>query len=182
MSLPSNGRNGNGVGSLPVASRIAPASISTGLSADLDLAAAEQAGRSLNRRDVVFLEQKRNAVGQAFDDAVLALEHRGQIEIDPAELDAVIAEAILGEVKELAGIEQRLARDAADVEAGAAERALLFSTQATFMPSWAARMAATYPPGPAPMTTRSNRSDMQFPQSLAATPTACADSMPSRIG
>jgi hypothetical protein len=32
----------------------------------------------------------------------------------------------------------------------------LFSTQATFIPSWAARIAATYPPGPAPMTTRSN--------------------------
>lgn len=29
------------------------------------------------------------------------------------------------------------------------------STQATLMPSWAARMAATYPPGPAPMTIRS---------------------------
>ncbi len=30
-----------------------------------------------------------------------------------------------------------------------------FSTTATFMPSWAARMAQTYPPGPVPMTTRS---------------------------
>src|SRR4030095_16160374 len=30
------------------------------------------------------------------------------------------------------------------------------STQATFIPSCAARMAATYPPGPAPMTIRSN--------------------------
>src|SRR5207244_7004054 len=29
------------------------------------------------------------------------------------------------------------------------------STQATFIPSCAARMAATYPPGPAPMTMRS---------------------------
>ncbi len=30
-----------------------------------------------------------------------------------------------------------------------------FSTTATLLPSWAARMAATYPPGPAPRTTRS---------------------------
>ena len=30
-----------------------------------------------------------------------------------------------------------------------------FSTTATFKPSWEARMAATYPPGPAPRTTRS---------------------------
>jgi hypothetical protein len=30
-----------------------------------------------------------------------------------------------------------------------------FSTTATFLPSWAARIAATYPPGPAPRTTTS---------------------------
>ena len=30
-----------------------------------------------------------------------------------------------------------------------------FSTTATFMPSWLARIAHTYPPGPVPMTTRS---------------------------
>ena len=29
------------------------------------------------------------------------------------------------------------------------------STMATFFPSWAARIAATYPPGPAPRTTTS---------------------------
>ena len=32
---------------------------------------------------------------------------------------------------------------------------LSISTQATFMPSWAARIAATYPPGPLPITIRS---------------------------
>ena len=31
-----------------------------------------------------------------------------------------------------------------------------FSTTAVFMPSWAARIAATYPPGPEPMTMVSN--------------------------
>src|SRR5262245_56158884 len=34
-------------------------------------------------------------------------------------------------------------------------RSCSFSTQATFRPNCAARMAATYPPGPAPMMTRS---------------------------
>src|SRR5262245_23217607 len=34
-------------------------------------------------------------------------------------------------------------------------RSCSFSTQATFRPSCAARMAATYPPGPAPVMTRS---------------------------
>src|SRR3954452_14564797 len=35
-----------------------------------------------------------------------------------------------------------------------------FSTTATFRPSWAARMAQTYPPGPEPITMRSNVSLM----------------------
>ena len=40
-----------------------------------------------------------------------------------------------GDVVQLAGVEQRLAGDAADVQAGAAERLVgRFSTQATFMP------------------------------------------------
>ncbi len=43
----------------------------------------------------------------------------------------------------LRGLQQRLRRDAADIEAGAAERSRGFSTQAVFMPSCAARIAAT---------------------------------------
>src|SRR5688572_30023251 len=39
-------------------------------------------------------------------------------------------------------------------------RAVFLSMHATFMPSCAARIAATYPPGPAPTTTRSKRSAM----------------------
>ncbi len=38
-----------------------------------------------------------------------------------------------------------------------------FSTQATFMPSCAARMAQTYPPGPEPMTMTSKESGMEAP-------------------
>ena len=33
-----------------------------------------------------------------------------------------------------------------------------FSIQATFIPSWAALIAATYPPGPAPITIKSKSS------------------------
>ncbi|CFN78500.1 Uncharacterised protein [Bordetella pertussis] len=36
------------------------------------------------------------------------------------------------------------------------------SMQATDIPSWAARIAAMYPPGPAPMTTTSNCLDIVF--------------------
>src|SRR5690606_24521701 len=35
-----------------------------------------------------------------------------------------------------------------------------FSTHAVFKPSWAARIAATYPAGPEPITTTSNFSDI----------------------
>ena len=44
-----------------------------------------------------------------------------QVELELADLDAVMREAVLGEVVELAGVEQGLAGDAADVQAGAAE-------------------------------------------------------------
>jgi hypothetical protein len=74
------------------------------------------------------------------DDLVLALEHRGQVERDLALTPCAANSLACGEV--LAGLEQRLAGDAADAQAGAAEGGLR-STQATLRPSWAARMAAT---------------------------------------
>src|SRR5207237_7768442 len=62
-----------------------------------------------------------DAIGEAFDDRVLALEQARQIEAQFADLDAVVLETRPGEVVQLAGFEQGLAGDAADVEAGAAE-------------------------------------------------------------
>ena len=51
----------------------------------------------------------------------LALLHRRHVEAELAHLDAVRAELGLRPVIELGGFEQRLGRDAAGVEAGAAE-------------------------------------------------------------
>ena len=49
------------------------------------------------------------------------------------------------------GIEQQgLGRDAAHVQAGAAEHVVFFD-KAVFSPYWPARMAAVYPAGPLPM-------------------------------
>src|SRR5262249_52000021 len=57
---------------------------------------------------------------------VLAGEHRREVEAEVADLDAVTTEAFLGQMIQLAGVEQRLTRDAADVEARPAQgRALL---------------------------------------------------------
>ena len=67
----------------------------------------------------------------------------GQVELDLRQLDAVVRKPVPGQVEQLAGFKERLAGNAADVQAGATESAVAFSTQATFIPSWAARMAAT---------------------------------------
>src|SRR5262249_4801733 len=51
----------------------------------------------------------------------LAGEHARQVEADVADLDAVVAEPRAGQGVQLAGVEQRLAGDAADVQARAAQ-------------------------------------------------------------
>ena len=75
-------------------------------------------------RDLVLLEQARDALREPADDAFFALEHALQIQLDAADLDPKIAERMRGFVEALARFEQRLARDAADPQACAAERCL----------------------------------------------------------
>src|SRR5262249_34499136 len=72
-----------------------------------------------------LLEQERNALGQFIDDLILASHHLGEVE--PWFVDQHAMFRKLGDLDEfLAGIEQCLARDAADIEASAAQgRALL---------------------------------------------------------
>ena len=74
-----------------------------------------------DRLDPVLLEEEPDAVGQSLDDLVLPREHRRDVDRQSADLDAVAAEPVVGQVVELARIEQGLARNAADVEAGAAQ-------------------------------------------------------------
>ena len=88
--------------------------------------------------DFVALHQRAYAAGESFHDFVLATEHGGEIETDFVEDDAVFGRFLFRENKMVARGEKRLARDAADVEAGAA-----FSMMAVLSPSCAARMAAT---------------------------------------
>jgi hypothetical protein len=74
-----------------------------------------------DRRDFVRLEQHRDAAGELFDDLVLAADHRTDIDRRIRGRDAMDSE-VVGQVVELLGrIQQCLGRDAADVEAGAAE-------------------------------------------------------------
>jgi hypothetical protein len=67
------------------------------------------------------LARRVEAAGVLGHDLVLALEHRRQVDLDRTELEAVFGGVLLGEDDVLGGVEQGLARDAADVEAGAAE-------------------------------------------------------------
>ena len=83
-------------------------------------AVAEVAG------DLALLEQAVDALGVGLDHVVLVGEHGGQVEFDRAHLHAEAAQAVLGLVVVLAGLQQGLAGDAAHAQAGAAQGVLLF--------------------------------------------------------
>jgi hypothetical protein len=69
--------------------------------------------------------------------------HRLEVELDAARLDAPLGQRPVRRfLEQLGRVEQRLGRDAADVEASAAKRLAAFA-QAVLSPSCAARIAAT---------------------------------------
>ena len=92
---------------------------------DLDLAGRRDPADALERVDLVLLEQEGDALDVAVDALVLELHHRGEIELRLADHDAHPGEACAGLLEQLGGVQQRLRRDAADVEAGAAEGLVL---------------------------------------------------------
>ena len=55
----------------------------------------------------------------------LLFDHGAEVELDAADLDAVLGHAVLRLLEQVRRVQQRLGGDAADVEAGAAERAAL---------------------------------------------------------
>src|SRR5439155_1551089 len=81
--------------------------------------------RALDPGDLVLLEQRGDALREAADDPVLARHHGREIQLESAHLDAVGRKPVARLVVELARVEERLRRDAADVEARAAERRVL---------------------------------------------------------
>ena len=93
---------------------------------DLDLARRGDAAGAVKRVDLVLLEQELDALDVAVDALVLERHHRRQIELGRGNADAHFAERVPGLLEQFGGVQQRLRRDAADVQAGAAEgRALL---------------------------------------------------------
>src|SRR4051812_47759235 len=72
--------------------------------------------------DLVLLEQELDAAGEAFDGIQALGVHGWEVELG-RDLDAHLGHRAAGRRLEIfGGVEQRLRRDAADVEAGAAQR------------------------------------------------------------
>ena len=92
---------------------------------DLDPAGAVQPAGTLDRGHLVLAEQELDALGQLLDHLALLVLHGAEVELDGRHLDAVGVQAVARLGVELGRVEQRLGRDAADVQAGAAERAAL---------------------------------------------------------
>lgn len=109
---------------------------------DLDLAAAEDLAGALEHVDLILLHQKLDALDVTVDALLLEVHHRGKIELRRRDRHAHFRKGMAGFLEHFGGVQQRLRRHAADIEAGAAERGVL-STTATFMPSWLARTAQT---------------------------------------
>jgi hypothetical protein len=62
--------------------------------------------------------------GELVDDARLAGDHLGHVDLRRADADALAFEGVAGFLEQVRGMQQRLGRNAADVQAGAAEARL----------------------------------------------------------
>ena len=91
---------------------------------DLDLAGSRDPRLADDRLGLVLLEQKLDALGEFAHHLVLVRHHGGKIERH-LRLDAELGEFLARLLEALAGVQQRLGRDAADIEAGAAEASAL---------------------------------------------------------
>ncbi len=92
----------------------------------LDRVRIDQLAEAAHDLDLVLLHQVADAGRELAHHVEFALHHRAEIDLDILGDDAVRREAFAGEMQVFRRGQERLARDAADVEAGAAERLVLF--------------------------------------------------------
>ena len=96
---------------------------------DVDAAVAREPRRALDPVDLVFLEQELDALRQTGDDAVFARVHLRHVDADgrlgasPSVMPHSLR--LLHDLERVRVFEQRLGRNAAPDQAGAAERLLL---------------------------------------------------------
>ena len=88
---------------------------------DRDAAGGRDRSQALKRRDLVSLHQRFHAAVHRLHDLVFAREHLRQIKADVFQNDAVLGGFLFRENVMVARSEERLARDAPDVQTGAAE-------------------------------------------------------------
>ena len=75
---------------------------------------------SVQEGDLVLFQQVQNPVVVLLNDGVLAGNHLGHVHLHVFGADAVLGEVVVGMVEMLAGLQQRLGRNATDIGAGAA--------------------------------------------------------------
>ena len=85
---------------------------------------ADEPALALDDGDAAALDQPGEALEEAGDDAVLVLVDAGHVDALEGGVDPELL-GVAGGVGDLGGVQQRLGGDAADVQAGAAELALL---------------------------------------------------------
>ena len=90
----------------------------------LALVLPQQLAQAVIAFDLVLLEQVGHAAGQLVDHAGFAAQHLAQIDCCALDQNAVLGGLVVDHLELLRAVEQRLAGNAADVQAGAAQRGL----------------------------------------------------------
>ena len=85
-----------------------------------------KAGRAMEYGDAMTLQQFTHIGGQFADHIVLSGHHGRQIQTHLAGLDPVVCKVIPGQVVIFTGVQQRLAGNAAHIQAGAAQSISFF--------------------------------------------------------
>ncbi len=96
---------------------------------DLDHVARQQLAEAVVGGDLVGLEQLRDAAGELLHDGVLAADHLAHVHLGVVEADAVLVEDVAHVPVLARGIQQRLGRNAAHAQAGAAQGRLAVLAQ-----------------------------------------------------
>src|SRR5262249_21682952 len=78
--------------------------------------------------DLVLAKQAIDTLAENLDDLLLAAEHRGQVQLDAADLHTVLGHLLPGSRELLARFKKRLARNAADSQTRPTEARFLLHT------------------------------------------------------